>query len=401
MAKIAILGANGTVGRVAARMLAYMKEISEIRLHDRQQVEVFPVHPSTTISCDMFDVRDIDRLKRFIDGCDLVLNCTGPFYRFAPQILKAAIESHISYVDICDDADATLALLEMDESAKAADLTCIIGMGCSPGLTNLLAKWADDHFLDETESIDIFHIHGGEQSEGEGVVAHRLHCMSIPVPVYMEGELRTVDYFGEDGFSLEQEFCFPLIGKVRLYPYSHPEQLTLPRSIRCRRVTNKGAVLPPAYYQLTRDLCRLGLARQEPLIRIGEHSISPREFSSAYLVRERERILDETWNGPGCGCVSVIVKGKKDQNEHEVRFHLPSQGRGLGEGTGIPAAIGVHLLLQSKISRKGVLTPEESINPLDFFNAAIELLAPVQKTSAIGLTIEQIDSDGNVEVCEL
>jgi saccharopine dehydrogenase (NAD+, L-lysine-forming) len=120
--------------------------------------------------------------------------------------------------------------------------------------------------LYETDSIDIVHAHGGEPFEGEGVIAHRFHCMSIPIPMFLDGQLSYVNYFGKDGIALRQTFDFPILGpNIPIYPYPHPEQITIPRYIRVRQVTNKGTVLPNEYYDLTRDLCRLGLASKEPL----------------------------------------------------------------------------------------------------------------------------------------
>jgi saccharopine dehydrogenase (NAD+, L-lysine forming) len=73
--------------------------------------------------------------------------------------------------------------------------------------------------------------------------------------MFLDGELKYVKYFREDGIALRESFDFPILGEVPLYPYPHPEQVTLPRYIKTNRVTNKGSVLPNEYYNLTRDLC--------------------------------------------------------------------------------------------------------------------------------------------------
>ena len=77
-------------------------------------------------------------------------------------------------------------------------------MGSSPGIANLLVKFCTDHMLDEVESIDILHAHGGEPTEGAAVVAHRIHSMISPIPMYLDGKLTEVNYFGEDGKALEE-----------------------------------------------------------------------------------------------------------------------------------------------------------------------------------------------------
>jgi len=53
------------------------------------------------------DATDKEDLSRVIKGADVVVNCVGPFYKFAPRILETAIENSVDYVDICDDYDAT------------------------------------------------------------------------------------------------------------------------------------------------------------------------------------------------------------------------------------------------------------------------------------------------------
>ena len=65
----------------------------------------------------------------------------------------------------------------MDENAKKSGIKAVIGMGSSPGLANLLAKYTALHLFDETEAIDIYHSHGGKATEGAAVVKNRIHSM--------------------------------------------------------------------------------------------------------------------------------------------------------------------------------------------------------------------------------
>ena len=102
------------------------------------------------------DAENPQSIKSAIQGCDLVVNCIGPFYKTVKTILQTVIESKINYVDVCDDVDVTLEILDMDAAAKKSGITALIGMGSSPGATNILAKFAADNLLDETEAVDIF-----------------------------------------------------------------------------------------------------------------------------------------------------------------------------------------------------------------------------------------------------
>ena len=403
MAQVIVLGGSGAVGSVAVKTLAAQDMFSSVIIGDMNMDRARSLIgeiKSDKVSAAYVDATDPGSITKAIDGSDIVLNCIGPFYLTVKTVLGAVIASRINYVDICDDVDVTLDILGMDEEAKKAGISALIGMGSSPGATNLLARLAHDTLLDETESIDIFHTHGGEAVEGEGVIAHRFHCMSIEIPMFLDGRLTYVNYFESDGIALRQTFDFPVVGSsIPLYPYPHPEQVTLPRYLNVRSVTNKGSVLPNEYYNLTRDLCGLGLSGREPL-EVKGSTVIPYDFAVAYILRERERILKESgFKGP-CGCCSVVAKGKKDGRYQEYRFHMASRSQALGEGTGIPAAMGVMLMHQGKIEAKGVLPPEACVDPLDFVSLISKVMKLDEKKedgdSFGGVIVESIDYTGNV-----
>ncbi|MBW1870605.1 MAG: saccharopine dehydrogenase, partial [Deltaproteobacteria bacterium] len=214
---------------------------------------------------------------------------------------------------------------------------------------------------------------------------------------YLDGELKTVKFFEPEGIALQEEVDFYRLGeKIRVYPYPHPEQLTLPNYIKVKRVTNKGTVLPAAYYELTKDLCRLGLASREP-IEVKGQSVVPYDFAVAFIIKQRERILKESQFGSQRGATKVVVAGRKNDKPQTYVFNLASENQALGEGTGIPAAMGVILMLKGKISKKGVLPPEACVDPLDFLALLPEVM-PIEKggKSFDGVVVESIDHTGQV-----
>lgn len=401
MSKVIVLGGCGAVGSVAVKTLAKQDIISEVVIGDWniEKAQKLAKELGPKVSAIKVNAEDDESIKAAIKGCDIVLNCIGPFYKTVKKILSTVLELGINYVDVCDDVDVTIDILNMDSQAKKAGILAVIGMGNSPGISNLMGKFAAENLLDETDSIDIFHAHGGEAIEGEGVIGHRFHCMTIDVPMFLDGKLTYVKYFEPDGIALRQTFEFPILGEVPLYPYPHPEQITMPRYIKTKQVTNKGSVIPNEYYNLTRDLCGLGLASKEP-IDVKGVKVVPYDFAMAYIIKQRERILKETNFGKQRGCLSIVVKGKKGGKYREYRFHLASRSEALGEGTGIPAAMGVLLLQMGKISAKGVLPPEGCINPNDL----LELVPKVMKLDSKkeggesfgGVIVQQIDENGKI-----
>jgi len=401
MAKVVVLGGCGAVGSVAARTLAEKDDFSEVVIGDinieRAKELAGEIDPEK-VSAVKLDASDAYSVKDAIAGSDIVLNCTGPFYLFVKTILNAVIESGINYVDVCDDVDVTGDILEMDAAAKEAGISALIGMGSSPGVTNLIGKLAADVLLEEVDAIDIYHAHGGEPIEGPGVIGHRFHCMTIDCPQFLDGELKTVRFFEPDGVALQEEVDFHLLGEgIRVYPYPHPEQVTMPRYIKANRVTNKGTVLPEEYYNLIKDMCRLGLNSKEPVDVKGQQVV-PYDFSMAYIIRERDRILEETSFGTQRGCVKIVASGKKDGKPHKYVFSMASEGEALGEGTGIPAAMGVTLMQRGKVSQKGVFPPEGGVNPMEFVGLMGEFIKPGGDDKKFEkLIVESIDHEGNVK----
>ena len=407
MTRVTVLGGCGAVGSVAVKTLAAQEMFSRIRIGDVNMARAGSIIDeigSRKVSAVRVNAEDPKSVRKAIEGSDIVLNCVGPFYKSVKTILGVVIKEGVNYVDICDDVDVTLDILKMDKAAKKAGITALIGMGASPGVTNLLAKLVADTLLDETESVDIFHTHGGEPIEGEGVIGHRFHCMTIDIPMFLDGRLKYVKYFREDGIALRQTFDFPIVGKnIPLYPYPHPEQVTLPRYIKVRQVTNKGSVLPIEYYELTGNMCKLGLAGKEPLDVKGK-SVVPYDFAIAYIIRERDRILKRTKFGTQRGAMAVVVKGRKNGKPEEYRVHMASEGAALGEGTGVPAAMGVILMDQGKITAKGVLPPEGCVDPNDFVSLR-KTMKPVKKKGRKKvvevLYAERIDGSGRVTRIDL
>ncbi|MHA1298181.1 MAG: saccharopine dehydrogenase family protein [Candidatus Helarchaeota archaeon] len=405
MSKIVVLGGVGAVGSIAVKTLTQLKDFTEVIIGDiniEKAKKLVSEIGSDKLSAIKVDALNPKSVKDAIKGADVVLNTTGPFYKFVPVILKAVIESGINYVDICDDVDVTRDILEMDEKAKKAGITALIGMGSSPGVTNLLAKFAADQLLDETDSIDLYHAHGGEPTEGPGVIFHRIHSMIIDIPVFIDGKMKMVKSFTTEAMMLEEEVDFHEIGTYRVFPYPHPEIITLPKYIKgLKRVTNKGTVLPEEYYSLTRNMVRLGLIDEDPIDVKGQ-KIAPIDFTIAYIIKQREKILKETNFGEQRGCVKIVVAGRKKGKPQKYVFSMASTGQAMGEGTGIPAAFGAALIIRGKVKTKGVIPPEGCTNPLDFL-LIMQKFFKLQKASGKGspLIVESIDEEGNVKKIDI
>lgn len=403
MSKVTVLGGCGAVGSIATETLVSSGVFSEVTVADINITAARKLAgklKGSKLSVVELDAESQQSIRKAIAGSKVVLNCVGPFYKYGPTVLKEVIRCGINYVDVCDDFDATEKLLGMDKDARKAGVSALIGMGSSPGVANVLVKFCADSLLDKVEAVDIYHAHGGEKVEGPAVVKHRIHSMKIDIPMFLDGKFTTVNLFDESGKALEEECEFQDVGTYRVYAYPHPETITLPRYLKgVKRVTNLGLVLPPAYAELIKGMVRLGITDEKP-IEVQGHKIIPLEFAVAYILSQRERLLKEAGIDQPMGCLKIVVKGYKDGNKNTYVFSMSSRGQGMGEGTGIPAAIGAILMATDKIKETGVLPPEACVNPMDM----LELARTKVKTAGgrgFPITIEHIDKDGKSQKLNL
>ncbi|TFF99053.1 MAG: saccharopine dehydrogenase [Promethearchaeota archaeon] len=409
MARVIVLGGCGVVGSVVVNVLSETSDFSEVIIGDIdiEKAKKIATDLGEKVNAVKVNANDSNSISEAIDGMDIVVNCIGPYYKYEKPILQAVIKKGIDYVDVCDDTGATYDALDLDKAAQDAGITAILGLGSSPGVTNILAAYAANDLLEECDSIDMFHIHGGEPNEGPAVIGHRFYCLSNPIPIYIDGKAIKVDPQDSEEYEEEVEFI-NLEGKYRVYPYPHPEPITIPMYIKdVKRVTNKGTVLPERYYELTRNIHSLGLNSKDPLkiqdINGNWCQVEPYEFAIRYLIKKRDFLLKELDFGEPKGCVKIVVKGKrrKTMEERTYVFSLVSEGvaegQALGEGTGTPAAIGALMIQRGMVDKKGVIPPEACIKPLEFLSIMREVFKVSENSEDSPLIFQSIDGEGNVE----
>lgn len=391
MTKIVVLGGCGGIGTMATRTVTAAADVDEIVVADVRADAAAALADSLgdeRVHGIAVDATDPSSVAAALEGADVALGCIGPFYRFGAPLVAAAIRAGVDYVDVCDDLDATLAQLELHGAAVEAGVTALIGMGNSPGLANVLARYAADLLLDEVHSVDIMHIHGGEPAEGPAVLKHRIHAMTNDVPVFVDGEQRMVRQLEPSGAEFIAETDFRDVGRFPVYPYPHPETITLPRHFpTLRRATNLGVVFPLAYFERTQELVRDGLTPDQ-IVEV--------------LTAERPGLLAQAGVTGPAGCLKVVVGGAKDGEEHTWVFSLSSSGDGAGEGTGIPAGLGALLMLRGLASGPGVLPPEAVVDPTVMLGLAAEVLPRIGLSGGDGgatvpLHLEHVLPDGSVE----
>jgi saccharopine dehydrogenase-like NADP-dependent oxidoreductase len=307
------------------------------------------------------DVLDHSALVRLMRGHDVVCNLAGPNFRNAVAVGRAAIGAGVSLVDVSDDWAATLQLLDLHADAERTGITLLIGMGASPGVTNVLARYGTDR-LDRVEEVRTSWIMRGSDAGGPALAAHLLYSLPDRAFVLEEGMLHEVRPF-VDG---KEVIDYPELGPIEVMHVGHPEPLTLARFISgLRYADDKATFLPVAVNQMIMDLGHL--ARSADPVTLDGIVVDPMEFATMYLYQACKRMTDE----PQTGALRTEVRG--ELAGRAVRCVYSATGR-IGMGTGIPCAIAAQLIAAGSIQRRGVFPPEaEGVLDPELFLLAVEM----------------------------
>lgn len=395
MGAVVVLGGCGGIGRVAVRTLAAGDWFDRIVVADLRESDAATLVGELgdgRLEATAVDAGDPASVGRVAREADVVVNCVGPFYRFGAPVLEAVIDAGVDYVDVCDDLDATERQLELGPRAESAGVRAVVGMGNSPGLANVLARFAADDLLEQVTGVDIMHVHGGEPEEGPGVIKHRIHAMVSDVPLFVDGEMHTVRLLEESGRAFVEDTDFRTVGTLPVFPYPHPETITLPVHLAgLERATNRGVIYPLAYFEHTMEVVRAGL----------EATPHPSEADIDGwvddILAERPRLLAEAGVDRPGGCLKVVATGTGPDGEERYEFSMASADSGAGEGTGIPVALGAVLLADGRVSRAGVNPPEAVVAPADVIGLAAEVLPRLGIGGGSGefpLVVEHVSADG-------
>ena len=355
-----VLG-SGEMGQVAIDDLVKHGVFAQVTVgtrHPERTEEFLGTLPKrgTRTAVARIDVQDRQGLAALMHGFDVVCNLAGPNYLNAVPVVEAAIAARVPMVDVSDDWEATLRILDMHEKAKQAGVTVIVGLGASPGVTNVLARKGADT-LDRVDEVRTSWIMRGSDLGGPALAAHLLYSLPHRAFVFANGEMKEVRPFA-DG---RETFDYPELGPVEVMHIGHPEPFTLSRYIKgVRYADDKATFLPVEVNQLIVELGRI--ARSPDPVMVEGRPIDPMAFAARYLYQVGRRMTDV----PQTGALRTEVRG--ELNGRPMRAVYTAAGR-IGIGTGVPSAIGAQLLAIGKVRKPGVYPPEACLEPEWFLGA--------------------------------
>lgn len=324
------------------------------------------------LSAEFIDVRDEKATARRIKDFDVVAYAS--WYELNMHITRTVIEAGVDYLDLGGLYSMTLKQLELNKDAKKAGITAILGIGASPGTTNMLASYGADR-MDQVEEI---HIRIGMKQLTDKP------AFFLPYSAYTlfdEFTLKPVVF--KDGrhvkvnpLSGQEIVNFPdPIGEVEVMHTLHSEIATLPKFInKGVKVVDFKIGFGPAIENPFKTLVNLGLASTEPVAYKGI-KIVPRKFTARCLEMLLPPEAEFAW------FIRVEVIGEEKGEKSVKRLEIPVVPPMIYPGmTEVSASIACQMLAKGAVEAKGVLPPEACIDPEQYITELTERNFRVQET---------------------
>ncbi|SFV59138.1 Carboxynorspermidine dehydrogenase, putative [hydrothermal vent metagenome] len=373
-----IIGAGG-VGNVVAFKCAMNQEVfGNITLASRTigKCDTIAKNISEKIGVDIataqVDADSIPQLVKLIEDtkADIVINVALPYQDLT--IMDACIECGVDYLDTANYEHPDTAKFEYkeqwarDEEFKKSDSMALLGSGFDPGVTNLFCAYAQKHYFDEIESIDILDCNAGD------------HGYPFATNFNPEINLREVSAKGRywerdsDGIGrwietepmeIKMVWDYPEIGAKDSYLLYHEEMESLVKHIKGLKRIRFFMTFGESYLTHMRCLENVGMLGIEEVEHKGM-KIVPMEFL-ATLLPDPASLGKRT---KGKTNIGIFAKGIKDGKRRTIYIYQVSDheecyaevlSQGVSYTTGVPAMIGAKLMLEGIWQGKGVFNIEE------------------------------------------
>ena len=375
--KALVLGAAGQIGAYTVQDLVEFSKAeviaSSLRLGDVRK-SVDDLHLADRVQVIELDINDTDAVAKVAKagGVDTVVNCA--WYQTNLAAMKACLRAGVHYTDLGGFFDTTLKQLEFDKEWRKAGINATIGLGSTPGLTNI-AGAAGAAKLDMVDTINLYCSWGNTLPVKEpGWPGYSIRTVldeftQEPV-MWLDGKhAKQPVLSGEATVTMQEP-----VGKVTTYYVKHSEPATLGRYVGkgCRNVTFRIG-FPGTDFATFKTLSGLGFADTEG-IPFGDQRISPLDFLTSMYQRA---ISKSRHDAPPkeeyeYDAFRIDVFGTLNGTPATVTYHImtwndPERGIPSSRDTSVPPAVVSYWQGTGKIKEPGVFPPEATVDPEPFF----------------------------------
>lgn len=321
----------------------------------------------TKIQTAQVDADNVDELIALIEKFkpDVVINLALPYQDLT--IMDACLACKVHYVDTANYEPLDTAKFEYKwqwayrEKFEKAGITALLGSGFDPGVTGVFSAYAQKHYFDEINYIDIVDANAGD---------HGYPFATNFNPEINIREITAKGSYWEEGkwvetepLELKQVYDLPQIGPKDIYLLHHEELESLGQNIKGIKRIRFWMTFSEKYLTHLRVLENVGMTSIEPIEFEGQ-KIVPLQFLKAVLP-DPASLGPRTKGKTNIGC---IFQGKKDGKDRtyyvynvcdhqECYKEVGSQA--ISYTTGVPAMIGASMILKGLWNKPGVHNIEE------------------------------------------
>jgi len=348
---VAVLGAAGTIAPAIVHDLAQSSEVASMALLDLDAAKAGAVaeeHGAGTATAAAIDARDVDALARAIKDADVLLNTAS--YRINLEAMRACLQAGCHYLDLGGLYRMTHRQLELGPEFERAGLLAVLGIGSSPGKTNLMAAEAVRRLGSDGEGIESIEICAAGRDPAapdDGrlrppyAIQTLLDELTLEPVVLRQGEPVQIEPLAPGG---TVDYGEP-IGAAETIFTLHSELATFGASFGCRSASFRLSLAPA----LLERLKALADAPPEAVADAAREAASPsNQTVSVHLV-----------------IVHAAGAGAKLTARAVTRPHFGLGGSVISTAT--PAAACVRLFARGALSATGVHPPERCIEPAAMF----------------------------------
>jgi saccharopine dehydrogenase (NAD+, L-lysine-forming) len=325
-------------------------------------------------------------------GATHVLNAVDP--RFVMPIFEGCAAAGADYLDMAmslsrpDPAEPYAksgVKLGDEQFAKAgeweaAGRLALVGIGVEPGLSDVFARYAQDHLFREVDEIGVrdganLVVDGYDFAPSFSIWTTIEECLNPPV--IWE---RDRGWYTTPPFSEPETFEFPEgIGPVECVNVEHEEVLLIPRWVKANRVTFKYG-LGDEFIEVLKVLHKLGLDRTQKT-RVGGVEVSPRDVVAAVL--PDPATLGDRMHGKTCAGTWVRGTGTDGRPREVYLYHVVDNAWSMAEygsqavvwQTAVNPVVALELLATGVWGGAGVLGPE-AFDPVPFLQLLSDYGSP-------------------------
>ena len=370
--KVLVIGASGQIGAWTVKDLVdhYDAEVIAADLSFERVKKLAQKVGKERVTPIKLDATDPGAVRAAGKGVNVIHN--SAWYELNIKVMPVAINLGVHYSDLGGFFDYTLEQLKYDKKAKDAGVTCVLGIGSSPGITNVCGV-AGARKLDSVKDISIYCSWGTKvKSDNAAFPSYSIRTVLDEVtqqPGIVENGLKKK----VPALSGMTEVLMPEpAGKVVAYYIKHSEPATMADFIgKGTKNVSFRIGFPANDFATFKTLAQLGFGSTEP-INVGSFSASPKDFITAMYLKSVEASREAVQSVEDFDYFRIDVDGSKDGKDARVTYYVKTwndlkKGLPSARDTSVPPSIVADWLVKGKIDMRGTLPPEACIDPEPFF----------------------------------